>query len=217
MRQARRRTIWLRFRQHTRESGISWVGKGAQRFLVSDGEAAALRRQVPWKILPLCNPDGVHHGELRYNRNGCDPKRNWDAIDPAKTREIAAQHAAIRHWLAAGNAIDYFLSLHNTETGEYLEGPAKHRPAIDKLRKLLLAETTFRSTRDRLRDAAPSTDPRRKGRMSVNQDLFAEFGICAMLMEQMVAFNDKRHRLPTIEDRQSFGRDLVKTMAKALR
>lgn len=216
--QSRKRTIWLMFRQHAWESGSSWVAEGALRFLLSQDEtAAALRREVTWKIFPLCDPDGVYHGEVRYNRNGYDLNRNWDAIDPAKTPEIAAQHAAIRDWLAAGNRIDYFLSLHNTETGEYLEGPAKHRPAIDRLRTLLLAETTFRSTRDRLRDAAPSTDPQRKGRMSVNQGLFAEFGICAMLMEQMVAYNDKLGRLPSIEDRQSFGRDLVQTMAKALR
>lgn len=131
-------------------------------------------------------------------------------------RHGSGQHAAIRDWLAAGNAIDSFLSLHNTENGEDLEGPAKHRPVIDGRSTLLLAETTFRSTRDCLRNADPSTDPQRKGRMNVNQGLLAAFGICAMVMEQVVAFNDKLRRLPTLAERQSFGRDVVMTMARAL-
>lgn len=215
--QVRKKTIWLMFRQHAWESGSSWVCDGAVRALLADNEEAAqLRRSVTWKIFPMADPDGVFHGGVRFNRKGYDLNRNWDAIDAAKMPEIAAQHAAIEQWLAKGNEIDAFLALHNTETGEYLEGPAKHRPLVQKLQRILKKESTFNPTRKEWQDASPSTAPDQKGRMTVNQGLFADFGICAMLMEQMVARNEKLGGLPTIAQRQQFGGELVRAMAKAL-
>ncbi|MCW5966494.1 MAG: hypothetical protein KIT83_20825 [Bryobacterales bacterium] len=215
---ARKKVIWLMFRQHAWESWTSWVGDGAIRFLLSDdAEAEVLRREVVWKIFPVADPDGVFHGGVRYNRNGYDLNRNWDALDPVKMPENAAQHGAIQRWIEAGNRVDWFLTLHNTETGEYLEGPAAHHERINQLREILLSESTFNPTRERLRDAGASTAPGMKGRMSVNQGLFAEFGIPAMLMEQMIARNSKLGGFPTIEQRRTFGRDLVKAMAKSLR
>ena len=55
--------------------------------------------------------------------NGYDLNRNWDVTDPSKMPEIAAQRNAVNAWIRGGHTIDLFFSLHNTETGEYLEGP----------------------------------------------------------------------------------------------
>lgn len=214
--QSGKKTIWLMFRQHAWESGSSWVCDGAARALLADNEeAAALRRAATWKIFPMADPDGVAHGGVRFNRKGYDLNRNWDAIDAAEEPEIAAQHSAIKRWLDAGNRIDAFLTVHNTETGEYLEGPAACRPMVEKLQKILESETTFNPTRKQWQDAAPSTGPGQKGRMTVNQGLSSDFGVCAMLMEQMVARNGKLGGLPTVEQRRQFGGQLVKAMAKA--
>ncbi|MEO8130816.1 MAG: M14-type cytosolic carboxypeptidase, partial [Bryobacteraceae bacterium] len=46
------KTVWLMFRQHSWESGSSWVGEGAIRGLLSP-EARVLRESVTWKILPI--------------------------------------------------------------------------------------------------------------------------------------------------------------------
>ena len=56
-----------------------------------------------------------------------------------------------------------------------------------------------------------------KGRMTVIQGLYHDFKIPAFLMEQRVAYNEKLKRLPTVEDRLAFGRQLVDAMAAALR
>jgi hypothetical protein len=126
--------------------------------------------------------------------------------------EIAAQRKAILTWVDSGNPIHLFLSLHNTETSEYLEGPAEYRELSGRFRKLLVARTTFHPTRSEPRDAADTTTPGKPGRMTVNQGLFHERRIPAMLMEQMVGFNPKLGRRPTIQDRLDFGAGLVLAM-----
>ena len=112
------------FRQHSWESGSSWVGEGVVRaLLASTPQAIKLRQRFVWKINPLCDPDGVAGGGVRFNANGFDLNRNWDSIDPQLMPEIGAQHKAIAAWIGSGNKVDFFLSVHNTETSEYLEGP----------------------------------------------------------------------------------------------
>ena len=59
--------------------------------------------------------------------------------------EICAQRKAIADWRSAGNSIDLFFSLHNTETAEYLEGPAG--PLAERFFATLKRQTTFDPTR----------------------------------------------------------------------
>jgi len=57
---ADKKVLWLMVRQHSWESPTSWVAEGALRFLVSaDREAAALRQRTIFRVLPMCDPDGV--------------------------------------------------------------------------------------------------------------------------------------------------------------
>jgi hypothetical protein len=116
-------------------------------------------------------------------------------------------------WLDAGHRIDFFLTLHNTESGEYLEGP--DAPIARAVFEELVRSTTFHPSRG-LGVASSSTTPGQAGRMSVNQGLYAERRIPAFLMEQRVEFNSKLNRYPTIEDRLEFGRQLVGAIASAL-
>ncbi len=121
---AQKKVLWLMFRQHSWEAGSSWAGEGALRFLLSaDPAATEMRRTAIFKIFPLCDPDGVARGSVRFNANGFDLNRNWDAVNETKMPEIAAQRKAILDWVDAGRRVDLFLTLHNTETSEYLEGP----------------------------------------------------------------------------------------------
>jgi hypothetical protein len=215
-------TIWLMFRQHSWESGSSWVGEGAVRaLLTADAESKRLRDQVIWKILPLCDPDGVARGGVRFNVNGFDLNRNWDVVDPVKMPEITAQRNAVGRWLKSGNHIDLLLSLHNTETGEYLEAPpddggnGKFKPLAERVFQTLEAETTFAPTRP-LSYAGKTTTPGKKGRMTVIQGLYSDFGIAGFLMEQRVSYNPKLGHLPEVADRLKFGGDLVRALGKAV-
>ena len=210
--------IWLMFRQHAWETGSSWTGDGALRFLLGDSdEAARLRGQAVWRIFPVADPDGVDIGGVRFNVHGYDLNRNWDAIDPELTPEIAAQHAAVRNWLDRGRRIDFFLTVHNTETSEYIEGSAEHRALVDRFRTELTKLGKFEETRDEPRDAPTSSTPGRRGRMTVNQGLHADFGIPAMLMETRVSRHPKLDdRFRGIADWQAFGADVIRAAARAV-
>jgi hypothetical protein len=210
------------FRQHSWESGSSWAGEGAVRsLLAADPESRKLREQAIWKILPLCDPDGVARGGVRFNVNGFDLNRNWDVVDPVKMPEITAQRNAVRTWLKGGNHIDLLLSLHNTETGEYLEGPpddggdGKFKSLAERVFQILSSQTTFAPTRQ-LSYAQKTTTPGKRGRMTVIQGLYSDFGIAGFLMEQRISYNGKLGHLPEVADRLRFGGELVKALAQAL-
>jgi murein tripeptide amidase MpaA len=214
--EAGKKVIWLMFRQHAWEAGSSWVCDGALRFLLSgDPRAVRLRDQMVFKIFPMADPDGVFHGGVRFNRNGYDLNRNWDAIDPRTMPEIASQHRAMLTWVDAGHRVDAFLSLHNTERGEYLEATPGVRPLAERILQTLKATTTFNPTGP-LADSGSTTTPGKPGRMHVGQGLYHERKLPAMLMEQMVEFNSKLGRCPTAMDRTEFGGALVRVIAEAV-
>jgi hypothetical protein len=219
---ADRPTVWLMFRQHSWETGSSWTGEGAVRALLRDDPESRRRRaNIVWKIFPLCDPDGVARGGVRFNTLGYDLNRNWDSDDPAKMPEITAQRAAVRAWAKAGHRIALFFSLHNTETGEYLEGPpekggeGKFREFAERFFQLLSTETTFAPTRP-LTFADATTTAGKPGRMNVVQGLYRDLKIPAFLMEQRISNNPKMGHLPEIPDRVKFGGELVEAIAKAV-
>jgi hypothetical protein len=208
-----KKVLWLMFRQHAWESGSSWVGDGAIRFLLSNDPAAArLRDAAIWKIFPMADPDGVAAGRVRYNANGYDLNRNWDTAEPRMMPEITAQRKAVLDWVDAGRRVDFFLSLHNTESGEYLQAPIAFRDLGARALKLLTEQTTFNPTVP-LRESAGEAAP---GRKTVSQGLFADRKIPSMLMEQMVERNSKLGRCPTVKDRMEFGPMLVKALFEAV-
>ena len=213
---SQKKVIWLMFRQHSWEAGSSWAGEGALRYLLSPYQVAArMRRTTIFKIFPLCDPDGVARGGVRFNSNGFDLNRNWDAVDETKMPEIAAQRKAILEWADAGRRVDLFLTLHNTETSEYVDGPpdaeGRHRSLTERFFDLLSENSDFASTRPP-RSAEVSTTPDTPGRMTVVQGLYKDRQLPAFLIEQMIAKHPKLGRQPTPEDRKRFGSDLVRAM-----
>ena len=210
-----KKVVWFMFRQHAWETGSSWAGEGAIRFLLSP-EAAAIRREAIVKLFPMADPEGVRAGNVRFNRAGFDLNRNWDVDDAARMPEIAAQKQAILQWLDAGNRIDLFLTLHNTETGEYLEAPPAGHDDIGPLFFAALERlTTFAPTRPLFRGASTTT-PGKPGRMTVSQGLYHLRQLPAFTMEQMIARNPKLGRFPTMEDRLAFGAALVRAAFEAV-
>lgn len=219
--EVQKKVIWLMFRQHSWEAGSSWAGEGALRFLLAaDPLAAEMRRTTIFKIFPLCDPDGVARGGVRFNAHGFDLNRNWDAVDETKMPEIAAQRKAILDWVDGGRRVDLFLTLHNTETAEYLDGPpdtaGRYRSLMERLFKLLAANNTFAPSRQP-RFAEASTTSDKPGRMTVIQGLYKDRRLPAFLIEQMITRHPKLGRQPTPEDRRQFGADLVRAMWQTVR
>ncbi|MGH9657565.1 MAG: hypothetical protein ACRD96_03415, partial [Bryobacteraceae bacterium] len=145
--------------------------------------------------------------------HGYDLNRNWDATDARRMPEIAAQRAAIAAWIREGGKVALFLTLHNTETAEYLEGETG--ALGERLFSTLARDTMFDPSRG-LSASGVSTTPGLAGRMSVVQGLTRDFGIPAFLMEQRIARGPKLGRPPGVADRLAFGRQLVTAIAAAL-
>jgi hypothetical protein len=79
-----RRGVVLTSRVHPGETNASWMMRGALRFLLGgSAEAAALRRRVVFKVVPMLNPDGVVNGSYRCNLSGVDLNRHWSRPDEA--------------------------------------------------------------------------------------------------------------------------------------
>ncbi len=210
--EARKKVVWLMCRQHAWETPTSVVCEGALRFLTSQAPLARrIRDEVVFKVFPMADPDGAASGAVRFNANGYDLNRNWDAVDPAKMPEIAAQRDAVRKWVDSGRRIDLFLALHNTESAEYLEGSYDDATIPERLFRTLSEKTTFHPTSPLRRSERTST-PGKPGRMTVSQGLYNDRRITSTLMEQMVEFNSKLGRMPTVEDRLQFGAALAKAL-----
>lgn len=195
-------TVWLMFRQHAWEAGSSWVADGALRNL-PDG--------ILWKILPSNDPDGVAEGGVRFNKFGYDLNRNWDSpYDAIKRPEILAQKKAMEAWLEQGNKIDFFLTIHNTETSEYLEGPPEG-PGKD-LWKALKENSSF----DPSREYFTRMDVTGPSRANVIQWLWNDKKVPAHLMELRIARSPKLEARPTAQSWQQFGQQLAKEIAAVL-
>jgi hypothetical protein len=213
-----KKVIWLMFRQHAWESGSSWTGEGLMRFVSStDPVAMQIRRETIVKVLPLCDPDGVFHGTVRFNRYGFDLNRNWDLIDPVKMPEITAERKAILDWVNAGNRIDFFLTLHNDEYNEHLQGPPDERwsALLKRVWDNWSAGSTFAPTEQPLLMAATTTWGK-PGRMNVVQGLSHDRGLPAFEVEMRITKHPKLGRRPNVNDRLLAGQELIQAIWKSI-
>lgn len=213
-----KKVIWLMFRQHAWESGSSWTGEGVMRFASSsDPVAKRIRQETILKVLPLCDPDGVVHGTVRFNRYGFDLNRNWDLVDPVKMPEIDAERRAILDWLSAGNRIDFFLTLHNDEYNEYLQGPPDERwlPLLKRVWENWAAGSTFAPTEQPSLDRTSTTEGK-PGRMNVVQGLSHDRGLPAFEVEMRITKHPKLGRRPNVNDRLLAGQELIQAIWKSI-
>jgi hypothetical protein len=213
-----KKVVWLMFRQHAWESGSSWTGEGLMRFVSSaDPVALQIRKDTIVKVLPLCDPDGVFHGTVRFNRYGFDLNRNWDVTDPVKMPEITAERKAILEWVDAGKRIDFFLTLHNDEYNEHLEGPPDERwsALLKRVWSNWSSGSTFAPTEQPLLMAATTTEGK-PGRMNVVQGLSHDRGLPAFEVEMRITKHPKLGRRPNVNDRMVAGRELIQAIWKSI-
>jgi hypothetical protein len=215
---ARKKTVWLIARQHAWEAGTSYVLEGALRFVTSeDAEARALRDRVVFKFTPMMDPDGCAAGRERFNANGYDVNRHWDEVDLRRKEclermpEIWYVKKSILGYLDGGRKIDLLVNLHNTETSEYIDTQADDERSQAVMRRLfesLAAHTSF----------DPSTKQVRVSDTPGNTTncLYKERGVPVLILEQRIGSGKKLGRRPTVEDRITFGRQLITVAADAV-
>ncbi len=204
-----KKTIWIMARQHAWESGTSWVMEGILRYLTESQEGAGLLNAFVFKLIPMADPDGVARGGARFNQYGHDLNRNWDLVKPEDMPEIASQKKAFSEWVATNKRVDFFLTIHNTESSDYLQGPDLR---IGKLVwENLVASTSFDS-QEGLRKIRGQSDP---GRMTINENLWSEFQTPAYLMELKVEHVDKIHRRRLIPEWLELGKAITKAITVA--
>lgn len=217
---AAKRVVWLQARQHAWEAGTSFVLEGALRFVVSDDPIARrLRDETVFKFTPMVNPDSVALGEARFNVNGWDPNRHWDAVDLRDKlwlerlpevwyvkRAILAQHVR--------QPVDLLLNLHNTETGEYMDTMTDGEPHLGRWQRAfeqLVTTTTFDPSRPKLTIYSGSSPA------NTTNFLWREAKVPVALMELRIGPSRKNGRILSTEDRLEFGRRLITILAEAAR
>ncbi len=219
--EAGKKVVWLMVRQHAWESGTSFAGEGAVRWMLSDDpEARGFRDRAVFKVFAMMDPDGCARGGVRFNRNGWDLNRNWDSVnvssseDRRRMPEIFHAKKQLYRWIAAGKPVDLFLTLHNQERGDWLSGSEDFKDPADRFFRLLREGTTFSPDRDGPRP--PRKDDPAPGRATVYEFLDREWGVPAFILEQGIAHNARLGRLPVSKDRLEFGARLARAMMLAV-
>jgi len=200
--------IWLMCRQHAWETGTSFVGEGAIRYLLSP-EGEKLRATFNIRIFPMLDPDGCAQGGIRFNRNGYDLNRNWDTADPDSeaSRKLMPEICAAKKILRAAQG--FFLTLHNQETGEWLSSTLRNRDVAARFFAKLCDRTTFSPSEPGPR---PPSAASAAGRATVYEYLEGQ-GMNAFLLEQGITKSPKLGRQATSQDRREFGAQLIQVMA----
>jgi zinc carboxypeptidase len=111
--------VFVRARAHPWEAGSSWVAQGLiQRLLKQDEESKKFLKVFCLYILPMANKDGVARGGTRFNLNGKDLNRDWDApVNASLVPENAALEGWLERMIAAGRGPHLALELHNDASG----------------------------------------------------------------------------------------------------
>ncbi|KAJ3225944.1 Cytosolic carboxypeptidase 3 [Clydaea vesicula] len=106
--------IFLTARVHPGETQSSWAIRSIIEHLLGDScEAKYLRNTYLFKIIPMCNPDGVIIGNHRCNLKGYDLNRQWTENNNVEKHatEIFQIHNYFKK-IAAGRNIELFCDFH---------------------------------------------------------------------------------------------------------
>lgn len=211
-----KKVVWLQARQHAWEAGTSWVMEGALRFITSDDPAAqAIRQKTLFKFTPMVDLDGVAAGNVRFNANGFDVNRHWDKVD-LRDKTFLGQMPEIWYTKRAILAqmrekpIALMINMHNTETGEFLDAQVDD-PAVQKTMQRLFDHLSEQTTFDPNRPMGFKPPG-----MPDTNSLWPNHKVPVLLMEQRISTSKKLGRRPTTEDRLTFGKQLVGSMAQSV-
>eukprot|EP00051_Salpingoeca_urceolata_P011895 m.147929 g.147929 ORF g.147929 m.147929 type:complete len:428 (+) comp17301_c1_seq3:364-1647(+) len=106
------KVVFVTSRVHPGETPASFVCQGLIDYLISD-EAAVLREQVIFKVIPMLNPDGVFHGNYRCSSAGTDLNRCWaQPTEDTHPTIVATKAQLVGIRKDDSLALDFFLDIH---------------------------------------------------------------------------------------------------------
>ena len=206
--------ICLRGRAHPWESGGSWVLEGLMNFLASDStEAAEIRKNVCFCLMPMANKDGVYRGMSRFNVRGWDLNRNW-FIDKPIDPELAPEAACLQNWFSERQRRNQlpklFIDVHNDNSGGlHLSSPSKDQEGyLERMTKLatLMREMTFFREKSKGRKEG-FTNPGTSG-----DGIQAIYGIDGLVWELREEFAEGLGRPPLHTDWMQMGAGFAKVV-----
>ena len=104
--------IYIHARTHPGEEESFWVADEIINYLIADTpEAAFIRLNTIFHIVPMHNPDGVELGYARENANGLDIESGWD--DSILQPEVVALQNRFIELSFAPNPIKVALNMHS--------------------------------------------------------------------------------------------------------
>ena len=198
---SQKKTLIIYAREHGIEQEGSWVCQGIINFLLSESpEAAILKREATFLIIPMLAPDAASHGRCTDPYTGglisCDFIQN--NVDKMKMDEPKAIWRKIKEIVEGGNPIDICISLHSPHGWEENIWANIHdsirRKEGKRLSKAIFAQCNGFTKR------GPEY---RWGRFSLPGRCAIEFGSIAMLLE--INQHAKKSFL-SIEDLKIMGR-----------
>jgi hypothetical protein len=195
-------SIFLRARAHSWEPGGNWIIEGLVNSLLEKDAAKYLERYCVY-IMPMANKDGVAHGRTRFNAQGVDLNRQWDA--PADS-VLAPEKYAFEKWLtqmiAKGKKPALAIDLHNDQGGNLhvnlpREDNKEYTKHLTKFADLLFKHTWFTE------GIANVTNPG-----SLGEGLAKRFGVDACIYEFNYEWAEGLKKVPMGEDWNLMGRQL---------
>jgi len=111
-------------RQHPPElTGALAMLPFVETVLAKSEIAKQFRQRFNILILPILNPDGVHHGNWRHNVNGIDLNRDWFDLSQVETKQV---HDKIQSIVKAGGKMVFSLDFHSTQQDIFYTVPADY-------------------------------------------------------------------------------------------
>ncbi|MEO5893176.1 MAG: M14-type cytosolic carboxypeptidase [Ferruginibacter sp.] len=116
---ADKKVVLITTLQHAGEAIGGFFVEGMTGYLLSEAATAIeSRKKIIYKIVPMMNPDGIHHGMTRLNANYEDLNQEWDddfidTVHAPTEPEVASVKNWIRNWLQSGKKIDLALDVHS--------------------------------------------------------------------------------------------------------
>lgn len=103
--------IVLYAREHSDEQDSSWAAVGALRMLASESEEAAeLRRNFTFLVIPILDPDGAAHN----THETMTFSFQWNNF----TADSLCYGRFFKNWISSGKRLDVVFNLHNVESAE---------------------------------------------------------------------------------------------------